>query len=692
MRRVRRYLLGEERRDMRSLRAVAVAGTTVVALMLVGVGQASADSDALVSRLAGQPGVSGAPTPGSATNSALGNIYGLAVDSAGNVYAVDSSACEIVKITPQGALSVIAGDGTCGTTASGLASATHLNDPQGGIVVNAAGDIFFSNSQQYEVDEITPDGQLSVFAGTGSAGAATFGVQAASSELYYPEGLALDSAGNLYIADGENYQYYKVSKSGILTLVAGSGTAGTPTVGVSATSSDFRFPTGIAVAPDGTVYLADYSSDQVFSISSSGNLTLVAGSYNNYGYPTEGPAASSELGAPQQLAVDAQGNLYVADYEAVSEVSPGGVLSWVAGNGTDGAPVYGQPADATPSNYPAAVAVAPDGKIYVGDSGNYTIDLVAPVAPTVSTAPSISGTTTVGQTLTATTGTWTSSEISYSYQWQDCDGSGSNCVAISGATTSTYTLAGGDAGHTIRVVVTATNPGGSASSTSAATAAVAAAPAASTAPVATASAATLGTQTEYARSTLLKGLISGYSGGVSYLFEYGLTTGYGESTTAGAGVLALDGSGRDVSAWARGLIPGTTYHYRLVVSTDAGAVTDGADVTFHTERIAPGRVRDKVTRHGRKFVLHEWLILRSGITTAQVCSPSASTTMTVTRGSATLARRSVRLNANCTFTTAFSFRSGQLPGRGRLQFHIHYGGNRHLLPRQALTLWHRYIG
>ena len=677
---------------MRSLRALLVAGTTVAMLTLVGVGQASADNGAVVSLFAGQPGVTGAPSDGPATSSAFGNIYGLAVDSAGNVYAVDSSACEIVKITPQGSLTVIAGDGTCGTTTPGSATTTHLDSPQGGMAVNAAGDIFFSNSQQFEVDEITPQGQLSVYAGTGTAAAATFGVQATSSDLYYPEGLALDSAGNLYIADGENCQYYKVSTSGIITLVAGSGTCGQPTVGASAASTDFEFPTGVAVAPDGTVYLGDYSSDQVFSISSSGDLTVVAGSFGNYGYPTQGPAASSELGAPQQLSVDAQGNLYVGDYDAISEISPGGVLSWVAGNGTDAAPVYGQPADATPSNYPAAVAVAPDGKIYVGDSGNYTIDLVAPAAPTVGTAPSISGTTTVGQVLTASAGTWTSSELSYTYQWQDCDGAGNNCVAISGATASTYTLTSSDAGHTIKVAVTATNPGGSATSSSAATTAVtviAPSPPAATAAAAAAVAQTLATQTEYARSTLLNGTISGYSGAVSYRFDYGLTAAYGNSTSTGA--LTLDGTGQDVSTLAVGLIPGTTYHYRVVVTTGAGVVTDGADMTFHTARIAPGRVRDHITRHGRRFILHEWLILRSGITAAQVCTPSAQTTVTVTAGRRTLTRRLVRLNARCEFTTTFSFGVAQLPGRGRLLSHVHYGGNQHLLPRQGLTLWNRYL-
>jgi sugar lactone lactonase YvrE len=678
---------------MRSLRALVLTATTAAALMLVGVGQASAAGDALVSLFAGQPGVSGAPSAGPATSSALGNVYGLAVDSAGNVYAVDSSACEIVKITPEGALSVIAGDGTCGATTPGLATATDLNYPQGGIAVNAAGDIFFSNSQQYEVDEITPGGQLSVFAGTGSAGAATFGVQATSSELYYPEGLALDNAGNVYIADGENCQYYEVSTSGVISLIAGSGTCGNPTVGGPASSSEFNFPTAIAVAPDGTVYLADYSADQVFKISGSGALALVAGTHYSYGYPTQGPASASLLGAPQQLAVDAQGNLYVADYEAVSEISPGGVLSWVAGNGTDGAPVYGQPADATPSNSPAGVVVAPDGKIYVADTFNYTIDLVAPVAPTVSTAPSISGTTTVGQTLSANPGTWTSSEITYSYQWQDCDASGNNCTAISGATASTYTLVAADARHTIRVVVTATNPGGSASATSAATTVVAALPVAPVAPVAQAAGTqTSAVQTELARTALLSGVISNYSGGVSYKFQYGTTSAYGSSTTAGAGVLALDGSAQIVSAWATGLIPGTTYHFRLAVTTSAGVVSYGADMTLHTQRIAPGRVRDHVSRHGRSFSLHEWLILRSGISAAQVCSPQALTAVTATRGRHTLAHRRVRLNADCTFTTRFSFGATQLPGHGRLYFHIHYGGNQHLLPRQALTLWNRYVG
>jgi hypothetical protein len=117
--------------------------------------------------------------------------------------------------------------------------------------------------------------------------------------------------------------------------------------------------------------------------------------------------------------------------------------------------------------------VTPGGTVYIADASNWTIDQVIPVPPTAGSAPpAISGTIAIGQTLTAGPGLWANNPEGFSYQWQDCDAAGNNCVSIAGATAGSYTVAGGDVGDTIRVIVTATNDGGSAIQTAAQTAVV----------------------------------------------------------------------------------------------------------------------------------------------------------------------------------------------------------------------------
>jgi hypothetical protein len=151
------------------------------------------------------------------------------------------------------------------------------------------------------------------------------------------------------------------------------------------------------------------------------------------------------------------------------------MLTIVAGNINSGPPTYGGLATATSLNSPGGVAVTPAGRLYIADTFNYTVDVVVPPAPASTAPPTISGLPTSGQTLTATTGAWTESPVIYTYQWQQCDSSGASCTAISAATASTYTLTPSDVGHTVRLIVTAQNGGGSAPQTSTASTLIAAA-------------------------------------------------------------------------------------------------------------------------------------------------------------------------------------------------------------------------
>jgi NHL repeat-containing protein len=438
---------------------------TAVALALMAQGASASVAPYELSPFAGT-GTAGAPSAGLATSSRLNNPVSLGLDSAGDVYIVDYNNNDVEKVTPSGVLSVIAGNGTAGAPTAGIATNSHLDGPFG-VAVDGSGDVYIASDLDCEVVKVTPAGTLSIFAGDGTCGTPVAGT-ATSTSIGAPLGVAVDPSGNLYIADATEEAIEKVTPSGTLSIVAGIvGVSGAPTPG-PATSSHLYSPQGVATDAAGNVYVANYDTYQVLEITSSGTLSVVAGT-GSYGAPTAGPAASSALEGPYGVAVDGAGDVYIADYgsSTIDEVTPSHALSVIAGNGSFAAPTYGVAATSSALDGPEGVASTATGRVYIADTYNNTVELLAPPAVSAGTTPpAITGSTTVGQTLTASAGTWNNAPVLYAYQWEDCDATGANCVVISGATSSTYVTLASDTGHTIRVIVTATNGGGSVSQTS----------------------------------------------------------------------------------------------------------------------------------------------------------------------------------------------------------------------------------
>jgi sugar lactone lactonase YvrE len=406
---------------------------------------------------------------------------GVAVDPAtGDVYVADATDNEVFQVSPAGAASVLA---------------SGLNAPSGVAMDPSTGDVYIADTGDHEVKRLSANGTLSVVAGTGTAGAPTPG-PAPASALGGPAGLAVDSAGNLYIADGAgasaNPYVEKVTPGGTLSILAGNGTRSQPLTG-PATSSPLRTPTGVALDPSGNVFIADAGANVVAKVTPAGVLSIFAGrSTGLAGQPTTGTATNSRLSAPTGLATDGAGDLYIADTanNRVEEVTPADRLSIFAGTGTNGAPSYGSQASLSPLNGPAAIALTSTGFTYVANATHATVDRIAPALPALSAAPTPTGTTTQGQTLTATSGTWANAPTAYAYGWERCDASGAACASIAGATGSSYTLTGDDAGATIRSLVTATNVSGATTVASTPTAVIIPQPPAGTAAPSIAGAAT----------------------------------------------------------------------------------------------------------------------------------------------------------------------------------------------------------
>jgi hypothetical protein len=420
-----------------------------------------------------------AALPGSAAASTLVDPFasaadpqGVAVDTAGNVYIADTAANEIVKVTPAGALSVLAGTGTAGSPTPGPATHSELRAPAG-VAVDSNGDVYIADTGNAEVEKVTASRALSIVAGTGTTALPVPGT-ATASPLDTPTGVAVDAAGNVYIADSTAHEILKLAPAGTLSIFAGNGTTGLPTPG-TATASPLDAPTGIAVDSAGNVYIADAAANEIEKVTGSGDLSLFAGrSTGAAGAPTAGTATSSHLSQPTGIAVDISGNVYIADTanDRIEKVSAGR-LSTFAGTGSAAAPNYGAAPTSSAIPGPTAVAVNAAGVVYVADAPNDTVDRLAPAVPVATAGPTVTGTSgTQGVVLSARNGSWSNSPSSFSYQWEDCNTSGASCTSITGATAATYTLQPADVARTVRVAVTATNAGGDGSSVSAPTATV----------------------------------------------------------------------------------------------------------------------------------------------------------------------------------------------------------------------------
>ena len=394
-----------------------------------------------MSFVAGVAGWSGAPTPGPALSSYLSSPLDVAVDSSGNLYIADSGNQMVLKVTSGGTLSVVAGTGTYGAPTTGPATSSKLESPQG-VAVDSAGNLYVSSTDSHRVVKIDTGGNLSFFAGTGLPGSPTPGT-ATSSKLNSPRDLAVDSVGNVYISDSDNNRIVKVTPGGTLSIFAGTGSFGAPTAG-PATSSALGYPSGIAVDSADNVYLADAYNSMIEKVTPGGTLSIFAGT-GTFGAPTEGPARDSDLGSPSGVAVDSAGNVYISDSgnNLIEKIDTDGNLSIIAGTGSFGDPTAG-PARLT--NVSAGgIAVDSEGSLFNANFvasriEKYTQPPTEPAAPTSLSATPGNGSASISFTTGANGG---AAITKYQYttddggSWSDTVVGTSSPVSITGLTNGT---------------------------------------------------------------------------------------------------------------------------------------------------------------------------------------------------------------------------------------------------------------
>jgi uncharacterized protein (TIGR03437 family) len=315
---------------------------------------------------------------GNAASAPLREPQSVAIDAAGNLYIADTSDNRIRKVNFSGIISTYAGTGASGYSGDrGQAAVAELSGPTG-VAVDGSGNVYIADRDNFRVRRISINGTINTVAGNGTAGFSGDNGPAVSAQVT-PLAVAVDNKGNLLIADGTNYRIRKVDSNGTITTIAGTGTSGYSGDNGPATSALIGLVTGLAVDSAGNLYLADLTRERVRKIDTAGMITTVAGT-GDYGYIDDGLPAVSEIMLPDGVAIDGSGNLLISDINlnVVRRVNLStGLIFTVAGNGNPG--FLGDSGAATNGemNSPAGLTVDSNNQIYVADRLNQRIRKIA---------------------------------------------------------------------------------------------------------------------------------------------------------------------------------------------------------------------------------------------------------------------------------------------------------------------------
>ena len=421
--------------------------STVVFFLLSGVLAALRAEDYAITTFAGAANVT---TGADGTPGSFNNPYGVAIDSAKNIYVTDTLNNTIRKITPGRVVSTIAGTAGQFGSNDGTGSAARFNFPVG-LAVDGGGNIYVADSKNFTIRKVTSAGVVTTIAGAPFQVGSTNG-PGTSSRFFLPFGIAVDTAGNVYVADSGNQLIRKIATDGTVSTLAGSaGQSGL----VNGTGSAARFatPFGVAVDSAGNVYVADSGNHAIRKITPVGVVTTVAGT--GEGGALDGAAATARFNQPRGVSVDAAGNVFVSDYgnSTIRLITTGGSVSTIAGS----AGIVGEVNSVgAAARFYEPVSVVVDGTvIYVSDSSNNSIRRGQPAStaplPVISIQP-FDQEVSVGQAVAfsvSVTGT------SLTYQWLK------NSVAITGATASTYSIAAAQLADSASYSVRVSGVGGS---------------------------------------------------------------------------------------------------------------------------------------------------------------------------------------------------------------------------------------
>jgi len=384
---------------------------------------------------------------GPATAARINSPRDVFMDGAGNLYIADYFNHRVRKVDASGIITTVAGTGVAGFSGNGgPATAARLNSPAT-MAVDAAGNLYIADQFNHRIRKVDAGGIITTFAGTGVAGFLGDGGPATSARLNFPNQIEFDGAGNVYISDQVNDRIRKVDAGGIITTFAGTGVAGFSGDGGPATSARLNEPSDVLRDGAGNFYINDRLNRRIRKIDTGGIITTIAGTGVAGSAGDGGPATLAQLNEPVRVALDGVGNLYIGDRAAnrIRMINSSGIITTVAGTGVAGYSGDGGPATLAQFNGSGGVAFDGSNNYYIVDQNNDCIRKVLadpPIANAGADQVICNGeSTTLGATPAATGGT-----APYSFNWTASPSDPSltsptdENPTVSPTVTTTYTL------------------------------------------------------------------------------------------------------------------------------------------------------------------------------------------------------------------------------------------------------------
>lgn len=353
----------------------------------------------IISTVAGNGNISYSGDGGPAVGTGVAGPAAVVFDTYGNMYVASGPHNRVRMVDLNGIIATVAGNGNEDYSGDGMAATnTSVYNPNG-LVFDPAGNLFIATSSNHRIRKVDINEVITTFAGTNYnsniGGFSGDGGLASDATLNYPFGLARDLLGNLYIADSGNNRIRMVDTNGIITTVAGNGSAAYGGDGGAATNGALNNPLGVVLDRQGNLYIADSGNDRIREVSTNGIITTFAGG----GSGGDGGAATNaalnnplaSVSSPLGVALDSRGNLYIADGNkcSIREVDTNGIITTVAGNGSQTFSGDGGPATNASFNVPYGVAFDSAGNMYVADTGNNRIRKIHYTGDPVLNLPAI---------------------------------------------------------------------------------------------------------------------------------------------------------------------------------------------------------------------------------------------------------------------------------------------------------------
>ncbi len=350
--------------------------------MLAGAASAGAGSTGTISTIVGTGSATPSGDNGPAVSAGIDRPFGVAYDKAGNLYVSDNNSNVVRKVSPSGTITAFAGS-TSSTFSGDNGPATAAGLTAYGLATDGSGNVYIADFGNHRVRKVAPSGTITTVAGDGTSANTGDGGQATAAQLTTPTGIAFDAQGRMLIVDFGGNVVRRVATNGVISRVAGTGTATFSGDGGLATAAALSHPEGVAVDVNQNIVITDSGNSRVRRIdATTGIITTIAGNGTLASTGNGGPATAATVNFPTGIVVDNANSIFIAenDGDFIRRIGANGVISAVAGDGNGNYNGDNQAAVKAEVNAPNGLAISPASDLVIADGGNHRVRSVAGIA------------------------------------------------------------------------------------------------------------------------------------------------------------------------------------------------------------------------------------------------------------------------------------------------------------------------